>query len=212
MCRCIITSIAGQTNTTAEQKRIWKEIGAYLSESTMQQSPSSLLRNFSGSFHGVLPPSPNVIYSQNALVGSVVNVNSEAYFPACTAYWYAVLKRDNNGKLPKHAFLETNGEANRNGTIFSDLKSTPHILRNKIIDSCAKNESECPFPTYDLVIDVHQVFSHGFFHFIIEGNSVYIIFIIRLYFLTIHRLTEASSLIFDSLASHWTSLRWTPEI
>ena len=159
----------GKTTNTKIQKRLWKDIGVYLSESTMEKSPSSLLRSFSGSFHGVLPPSPNVIYSQNAIVGVVVNVDSEAYYPGCTPYWNAVLRRNDKGIAPKKAFKEVG----RIGTIFADLKSSPHMLRNKIIETCAKNEKGCPFPTYDLVIDVYQVYCNAVFHFMIESESIF---------------------------------------
>jgi hypothetical protein len=156
------------TNNTPEQKRIWKEMGVYLSTSTMQQSPSSLLRSFPGSLHGVLPPPPTALYSVNAILGKVINVDSEAYYAGCTAYWSSVLNRN---APPKNAFHETNVEGNRNGTIFANLTKTPHILRNEIIKTCAADESKCPFPTYDLVIDVTQVYCGGFFHFMIESKN-----------------------------------------
>ncbi len=155
------------TNNTPEQERIWKEMGAYLSASTMQQSPSSLLRSFTDSLHGVLPPPPTAIYSVNALLGRVINVDSEAFYPGCTAYWHSVLRSD---APPKNAFHETNNEVKRNGTIFTDWTKTPHILRNEIIKTCAADESKCPFPTYDLVIDVTQAYCGGFFHWMIESE------------------------------------------
>jgi len=203
-----------KTNNTSEEERIWKETGAYLSASTMQQSPSSLLRSFPGSLHSVLPPSPTAIYSVNALLGTVVNVDSEAYYPGCTAYWNAMLRHQDEGAPPKNAFVETDLEANRNGTIFASLKKTPHILRNEIIKTCAEDESKCPYPTYDLVIDVTQVFCGAFFHWIIESALL-----VQPFLFQFTTSTESHgcfyscpcfymTLFFDSLASHWTVSRW----
>ncbi len=152
---------------SSEEERIWKETGAYLSASTMKDSPSSLLKKFPASLHGVLPPPPTAIYSVNALLGTVLNVDSEAYYPGCTAFWNSILQQ---GGHPKNAFKETNLEANRNDTIFAHLKRTPNMLRNEVIKTCAEDASKCPFPTYDLVIDVTQVYCGGFFHFTIESK------------------------------------------
>ena len=45
------------------------------------------------------------------------------------------------------------------------------MLRNEIIKTCAEDyASKCPFPSYDLVIDVTQVYCGGFFHFTIESK------------------------------------------
>ena len=96
-----------------------------------------------------------------------MNVNSEAYFPGCTPYWNAILRRE---AFPKKAFIETDKEAKRNGTIFAHLKGSRQNLRNEIIKTCAVDESKCPFPTFDLVIDVTQVYCQGFFHWMIESK------------------------------------------
>lgn len=161
---------------SSEEERIWKETGAYLSASTMKESPSSLLPKFPASLGGVLPPPPTAIYSVDALLGTVLNVDSEAYYPGCTAYWDSVLYQ---GAFPKNAVKETNSEAGRNDTIFAHLKGTPNMLRNEIIKTCAEDASKCPFPSYDLVIDVTQVYCGGFFHFTIESKctcSTFILF------------------------------------
>ena len=152
---------------SSEEERIWKKTGAYLSTSTMKESPLSLFQKFPSSLGGILPPPPTAIYSVNALLGTVLNVDSEAYYPGCTAYWDSILCQ---GKSPKNALKETDSEANRNGTIFSHLKGTPNMLRNEIIKTCAEDVSKCPFPSYDLVIDVTQVYCGGFFHFTIESK------------------------------------------
>jgi len=161
----LLPPMIGNKSYTPEEQRVWKDTGAYLSTSTMQESPSSLLRNLPGSLHGVLPPSPTAIYSVHALLGEVVNVNSEAYFPGCTPYWNAILRQE---APPKKAFIETDLEAKKNGTIFANWKNSRHYLRNEIIKTCAEDDSKCPFPTFDLVIDITQVYCGGFFHWMIE--------------------------------------------
>ncbi len=165
----LLPPMIGKEKYSSEEERIWKETGAFLSASTMKESPSSLLRTFPGSLHGVLPPSPTAIYSVDALLGSVLNVDSEAYYPGCSPYWGSILRQ---GKSPKNAFKEIKSEADRNGTIFAHLKGKPNILRNEIIKTCAEDASKCPFPTYDLVIDVTQVYCGGFFHFTIESKCI----------------------------------------
>ena len=54
--------------------------------------------------------------------------------------------------------------------MFTNLmaNSSPRIICEEILHSCSKNWSLCPFPTYNLVIDVSQVYCGGFFHFEIE--------------------------------------------
>ena len=100
----LLPSMIGKEKYTSEEERIWKETGAYLSRvSTMQELPSSLLRSFPGSLHGVLPPSPTAIYSVHALLGAVLNVDSEAYYPGCTPYWDSILRQ---GRPNKNAFKE----------------------------------------------------------------------------------------------------------
>ena len=65
---------------------LWKKWGFQVLRSTMNDSPTTLLRSFSDSLGGVLPPPPTMIYGQDAAVGQLVNVKKEAYFPGCTAW------------------------------------------------------------------------------------------------------------------------------
>ena len=50
--------------------------------------------------------------------------------------------------------------------------TSPHALREKILmEMCSSNANEgdkCPFPKYDLVIDLFQAYCEGFFHLAIE--------------------------------------------
>lgn len=48
------------------------------------------------------------------------------------------------------------------------LNSTSLNFREEILHICSTNQRECPFPTYDLVLSVEQVYCGEFFHFVIE--------------------------------------------
>ena len=154
----------GVNNALDERQRIWKERGVHLKVSTMADSPSSLLRSLPGSLRGVLPPPPTAVYSVNAILGDVFNVKYEMYYPGCTAWWNAV-------STEKQAFTDTNKAGKMAGSAFANLTKTPRILRNEILKSCSSSKDQCPFPTYDLVFDVTQVYCGGFFHWMIEGKQ-----------------------------------------
>jgi len=84
----------------------------------------------------------------------------ESYYPGCTPFWW-VVSSENNILKP---FIEA---GKKNNSAFANLTETPHILREEMLQSCSRNQS-CPFPTYNLVIDVSQVYCGGFFHWSIE--------------------------------------------
>ena len=152
------------------------KMGLYMTKSTMSKSPSSLLRSFPASLGKVLPPPPTAVYAVNAILAeSIVNVPTEFYFPACTPYWAAV----SNEKNAIKPFVEDE----KNYTLFMNLTGTPRLLRDALLHSCSSeaatndvatshhhdeksySSSKCPYPTYDIVIDVSQVYCNGFFHF-----------------------------------------------
>lgn len=119
--------------------RVWKD--RVIQVSTMAESPTMLLRSFNASLAGVLPPPPTAVYATNAILKSlVVNVPDETYNPGCTPYWNAVV---NENKI-------------RNGP------------QKDLLSCMSNNTSSCPYPTYDIVIDVSQVYCAGFFHFLVE--------------------------------------------
>ncbi|KAL7534120.1 hypothetical protein ACHAXR_007833 [Thalassiosira sp. AJA248-18] len=147
-----------------EAQRYWKERGVHLTASTMAEAPSSLLRSFPGSLRSVLPPPPTAVYSLNSVLArEVVNVPFESYVPGCSPFWW-VLSTEKNILPP---FVEE--AVKKNISALSSPTETPRVVREQILHSCSEgDQSLCPFPTYDIVIDVSQVYCGGFFHWEIE--------------------------------------------
>jgi len=86
----------------------------------------------------------------------------EAYYPGCTQYWQAAGSEKNTLK----GFIDA-GKHERSP--FANLTRTPHVLRQEILRSCSDETSHiCPFQTYDLVIELQQVYCGGYFHWFIE--------------------------------------------
>jgi len=70
-------------------------------------------------------------------------LTNEVYFPGCTPYWTALFNEKKAQEPQKH------------------LPSCSSATNQS-------SSSDCPYPTYDLVIDVSQVYCIDFFHFTIE--------------------------------------------
>ena len=129
---------------------LWMKWGFQLFPSTMADSPTSLLRSFSDSLGGVLPPPPTLIYGQHAALGQIVNVKNEGYFPGCSPWWNACT----NLKGSLSAFKDVKA-----AELFPDWKRpNQETLREQTLALCTKDEGRCPFPSYDLVIQLHQCY------------------------------------------------------
>mmetsp|Transcript_11780 Transcript_11780/g.25715 ORF Transcript_11780/g.25715 Transcript_11780/m.25715 type:complete len:725 (+) Transcript_11780:2-2176(+) len=157
----LMPSLSENADHNSTDYLLWKKWGFQILPSTMTDSPTSLLRSFSDSLGGVLPPPPTMIYGRNAAVGQMVNVKNEAYFPGCTAWWNACTGLKNSLAAFKDVkatelFPEWKGQMGR------------ETLREETLDLCAKDEERCPFPVYEIVIQLHQCYCNAFFHFSIE--------------------------------------------
>jgi len=102
------------------------------------------------------------IYAMNTINQGAPSGSFEFYFLACTAYWGAVAQEKN---MHKRLVGETN---KMNKSSFTPLTNTPRVLHAQILHTCSKNPLLCPFPTYDVVIELTQVYCVAFFHFTVE--------------------------------------------
>ena len=154
---------ASASENKAHTQHYWKEKGLYMKTSTMEDSPTTLLRLFNASLAGVLPPPPTAVYATNAILHSlVVNAPLETYIPGCAPYWNALFQQKELHNGPQkniHLCSSSNSTATTTATA---------VTRTSVGSSSSNNTTSCPYPTYDLVIDVSQVYCVGFFHFTIE--------------------------------------------
>jgi len=72
-CTCVgkLALPALSPESIEERKKLWQMKGLRLSSSSMAETQSALMRSFTGSLGGVLPPSPNAVYARNAVVERV---------------------------------------------------------------------------------------------------------------------------------------------
>jgi hypothetical protein len=75
-----------------------------ITKSTFRDIMNPMVERFGGAIHGVLPPSPYIIYGRNAFLGGVlaltgdgtnhmVETDGERYSTACSPYWQANTKK-----------------------------------------------------------------------------------------------------------------------
>ena len=154
---------ASASENKAHTQHYWKEKGLYMKTSTMEDSPTTLLRSFNASLAGVLPPPPTAVYATNAILHSlVVNAPLETYIPGCAPYWNALFQQKELRNGPQKNIHLCSSHSNSTATATATTVTKPSV------GSSSNNTTSCPYPTYDLVIDVSQVYCTGFFHFTIE--------------------------------------------